>query len=81
LVAMPQTLPPEKSLAVAAGLQLDLPHASIHNATSVSERQIRRIKCNISRYGSLRKPKVVKQGRRSKITDEMVEVQAFFTRE
>jgi hypothetical protein len=78
---MPQALPPEKSLAVAAGLQLDLAHASIHEATSVSERQIRRIKRNISVYGSIRKPKVVKQGRRSKITDEMAEVRSFFTRE
>ena len=75
-VAMPQALSPQKSLAVAAGLQLNLAPDSIEVTTSVSKRQIRWIKRNISVYGSIRKPKVVKQGRKSKITDEMAEVGA-----
>jgi hypothetical protein len=74
---MPQALSPQKSLAVAACLQLNLDPEAIENTTSVSQRQIRRIKRNIAVYGSIRKPKVVKQGRRSKITDEMAEVRAF----
>ena len=78
---MPPAVSPEKCLAVAASLQLNLVPDSIEETTSVSKRSIRRIKRNITVYGSIRKPKVVKQGRRSKITDEMTEVQAFFTYE
>ena len=74
---MLQALSPQKSLAVAACLQLNLVPDSIEKTTSISPRQIRRIKRNIAIYGSIRKPKVVKQGRRSKITDEMAKVQAF----
>ena len=76
---MPQALPPQKSLAVAASLQLNLTCDSIEETTSVSKRSIRRIKRNITIYGSIQKPKVMKQGRRSRITDEMTEVRAFFT--
>ena len=78
-VAMPQALSPEKSLVVAAGLQLNLAPDSIEETTSVSKRQIRRIKHNISVYGSIQKPKVVKQGWKSKITDGMAEVGALIT--
>jgi len=76
---MPQALSPEKSLVVAAGLQLNLAPDSIEETTSVSKRQIRRIKRNISVYGSIQKPKVVKQGWKSKITDGMAEVGALIT--
>ena len=74
---MPQALSPPKSFAIVTYLQLNLDPEVIQNTTSISQRQIRRIKCNIAVYGSIRKPKVVKQGRRSKITDEMAEVRAF----
>jgi len=57
---MPKALSPQKSLAVAAALQLNLEPKAIQNTTSVSLRQIRRIKRNIAVYGSIRKPKVVK---------------------
>ncbi len=71
---MPQALSNSKALAVAAGLQLDLPHESIVNQTHVSLRQVQRIKHNIIVHGSVRKPKVVLQGRKPKITPEMEEV-------
>ena len=73
-VAMPSVLSPRKSQAVAACLQLNLEPEAIQNTTSVSQRQIRRIKRNIAVYGSIRKPKVVKQGPPYKVTDEMAEV-------
>ena len=71
---MPQALPCEKVLAVAASLQLDLPHETIVKQTKVSLRQVERIKHNLVLYGSFKKPKVVQQGRKSKITREMEEV-------
>jgi len=71
---MPSALSPRKSLAVAACLQLNLDPEAIENTTSVSRRQIRPIKRNIAVYGSIRKLKVVKQGRPYKVTDEMAEV-------
>jgi hypothetical protein len=76
LVAMPQALSLEKNLAVAAGLELDLGPDAIQKATAVSKRQIRRIKLNIAKYHTIRKPKIVHQGRKSKITDEMAEVRS-----
>jgi hypothetical protein len=74
IVAMPQALSLEKNLAVAAGLELNLAPDALQKATAVSKRQIRRIKLNLAKYQTIRKPKVVQQGRKSKITDEMAEV-------
>jgi hypothetical protein len=71
---MPQALSLEKGLAVAGSLQLDLPHETIVKQTNVSLRQVQRIKHNLVIHGSIRKPKVVQQGRKSKITPEMEEV-------
>ena len=73
---MPQALPHEKALSVAASLWLDLPHETIVKQAKVSLRQVQRIKHNLIFHGSLKKPKVVQQGRKSKITREMEEVRA-----
>jgi len=44
---MPRALSPCKALAVAEGLQLDLPQETFVNQFTVSLRQIQRIKYNI----------------------------------
>jgi hypothetical protein len=75
---MPPALSQQTNLAVAAGLELDLKPDAIKKATAVSKRQIRRIKLNIVTYHAIRKPKVVHQGRKSKVTDEMTEVRSSF---
>ena len=43
---------------------------------SISLPQVQRIKHNLVVHGSIRKPKVIQQGRKSKITPEMEEVRA-----
>ena len=73
---MPQALPHEKALAVAESLRLDLPHETIVKQTKVSLRRVQRIKHNLVFHGSFKKPKVVQQGRKSKIMREMEEVRA-----
>ena len=71
---MPQALLPARALAVAASLQLELPQDTIVERTRVSLRQVQRIKHNLVIHGAIRKPKVVQQGRKSKITPDMEEV-------
>jgi len=73
---MPQALLPSRALAVAASLQLELSQDTIVHRTGVSLRQVQRIKHNLIVHSSVRKPKVVQQGRKSKITPEMEEVNA-----
>ena len=73
---MPQALLPARALAVAASLQLELSQDTIVHCTGVSLRQVQRIKHNLVVQSSVRKPKVVQQGRKSKITPEMEEVNA-----
>jgi hypothetical protein len=73
---MPQALLPARALAVAAGLQLELSQDTIVHQTRVSLRQVQRIKHNLVVHGSVQKPKVVQQGRKSKITPEMETVKA-----
>ena len=73
---MPQALSRDKALAVAASLQLELPHETIVKQTKVSLRQVQRIKYNLIVHDCIHKPKVVQQGRKSKITHEMEEVRA-----
>ena len=73
-VDMPQALLPARALAVAASLQLELPQDTIVERTRVSLRQVQRIKHNLVIHGSIRKPKDVQQGRKSKITPDMEEV-------
>ena len=71
---IPQALSLDKALAVAGSVQLDLPHETIIKQTNVSLRQVQRIKHNLVIHGSIHKPKVIQQGRKSKITPEMEEV-------
>jgi len=73
---MPQALLPARALAVAASLQLELSQDTIVHRMGVSLRQMQRIKHNLIVHGSVRKLKVVQQGRKSKITPEMEEVNA-----
>ena len=73
---MPQALLPARALAVAASLQLELSQDTIVHRMGVSLRQVQRIKHNLVFHGSLKKPKIVQQGRKSKITREMEEVRA-----
>jgi hypothetical protein len=73
---MPQALSRDKALAVSASLQLELPHETIVRQTHVSLRQVERIKHNLIIHGCIRKPKIVQQGWKSKITPEMEEVRA-----
>ena len=55
-------------------LELTLPHKEIAKAVNVTTRQIRRIKFNLLNFGTTCRPKVVHQGRPSKITPEMERV-------
>ena len=71
---MPPALPREKALAVKAKLLLNIPHESIAESLKISTRQVRRIKSNIVEHGAVCRPKVVAQGRKSKMTPEMMEV-------
>jgi hypothetical protein len=73
---MPRALSLEKNLAVVAGLELNLAPDAIQKTTAVSKCQIRRIKLNMAKYQTIRQPKVVQQGRKSKITDEMAQVRS-----
>ena len=58
-------------------LELDLPHADIATRANVSLRQVRRIKHNIIRYGTIQRPKLPAQGRKRVMTEEMEEVWVF----
>ena len=73
---MPQALLPTRALAVAASLLLELSQDTIVHRTGMSLRQVQRIKHNLVVHGSVHKPKVVQQGRKSKITSEMDKVNA-----
>ena len=64
---MPQALLPSRALAVAASLQLELSQDTIVHRTGVSLRQVQRIKHNLVVHSSVRKPKVVQQGRSLKL--------------
>ena len=71
---MLQALSLNKALTKAGSLQLDLPHEMIVKQTNVSLRQVQRIKYNLIIHGSIHKPKVIQQGRKSKTMPEMEEV-------
>jgi transposase len=74
---MPQALAHEKAQVIRGMLELDLPHADIATRANVSLRQVRRIKHNIIRYGTIQRPKLPAQGRKRVMTEEMEEVRVF----
>jgi len=73
---MLQALLPARVLAVATSLQLELSQDTIVHCIGMSLRQVQRIKYNLIIHSSVRKPKVVQQGQKSKIMPEMKEVNA-----
>jgi hypothetical protein len=71
---MPLALLREKTLAVKAKLLLNIPHESIAESLKISTRQVRRIKSNIVQHDAVCRSKIVPQGRKSKMTPEMMKV-------
>src|SRR5271154_1437141 len=69
-IDMPRPLSQNKSQLVKTLLAADLPHDVIATTAKCSERQVRRISYNLEHFGSVKRPKVVKQGRPSNLTDE-----------
>ena len=55
-------------------LAIPLPHARVASAAKCTTRQIRRVKSNLLKYSTVRAPKVVHQGRKRKVIEEMEEV-------
>jgi hypothetical protein len=74
---MPQALPPEKAQMVRGMLELVMPYPDIATKAMVSTRQVRRVKHNIIRYGTVRRPKLPAQGCKRLMTEEMEEVCVF----
>ena len=75
---MPCALSQNKSQLIKTLLDLDLPHDVIAERAKCSQRSIRRISYNLAHFGSVKRLKVVKQGRPSPLTDEMVEVLCYW---
>ena len=75
---MPRPLSQNKSQLVKTLLAADLPHDVIATTAKCSERQVRRISYNLEHFGSVKRPKVVKQGRPSNLTDEMQAVLSYW---
>ena len=71
---MPYSLTPRQEETIKSMLVLALPHSKIASVANCTTRQIRRIKANLLKHGSVRAPKVVRQGHKCKMTKEMEEV-------
>ena len=74
---MPCSLTPLQEETTRGMLALPLPHSKIAGVAKCSTRQVRRIKANLLKYGTVRAPKVMHQGRNRKVTEEMEEVCIF----
>ena len=55
-------------------LAIPLPHARVASAAKCTTRQIRRVKSNLLKYGTVRAPKIVHQDRKYKMIEEMEEI-------
>ena len=73
LVDMPRALSQNKAHLIKTLLELDQPHDVIATTAKCGVRSVRRIAYNLEHFGSVKRPKVVKQGRPSNMTDEMEE--------
>jgi transposase len=73
---MPRALPFATQREVLGLLSLDIQQNEVAGRTGVSERQVQRIKHNVVHYGSTTRPKLERQGRPSKITEEIEDVQS-----
>ena len=71
---MPYSLTPRQEETIKGLLVLALPHSKIASAANCTTCQIRRIKANLLKHGSVHAPKVVRQGHKCKITEEMEEL-------
>ena len=74
LVDMPITLPPSKLQSVEVQLGLGIAHNDIARRCRVSQRSISRIRHNLGRYGTPKRPRAENQGRPWRMTAEMEEV-------
>jgi hypothetical protein len=71
---MPPALSRDKTHLIKMLLELDQPHDVIATSAKCGVRSVDRIAYNLEHYSSVKRPKVVKQGRPSNLTDEMEEV-------
>ena len=74
---MPYAIPESKRHRISTKIGLGTPLKDIAEAENVTVRLVQQIKLNIQRYGTPKRPKGPLQGRPTKITKEMQEVQNF----